>query len=35
MVVLIFVLLIAWGALYQINAENSIEVENLTSNIKK
>lgn len=33
-VVLIFVLLIAWGALYQINAENSIEVENLTSNIK-
>lgn len=33
-VVLIFVLLIAGGALYQINAENSIEVENLTSDIK-
>ncbi len=33
-VVLVFVLLIAGGALYQINAENSIEVGNMTQNIK-
>ena len=33
-VVLIFVLLIAGGALYQMNAENSIEVGNITQNIK-
>lgn len=33
-VVLVFVLLIAGGALYQINAENSIEVGNMTPNIK-
>ena len=33
-VVLIFVMLIAGGALYQMNAENSIEVGNITQNIK-
>ena len=33
-VVLVFVFLIAGGALYQINAENSIEVGNMTQNIK-
>lgn len=33
-VMLIFVLLIAGGALYQMNAENSIEVGNITQNIK-
>lgn len=33
-VVLIFVMLIAGGALYQMNAENSIEVGNITSDIK-
>ena len=33
-VVLIFVLLIAGGALHQMNAENSIEVGNITQNIK-
>ena len=33
-VVLIFALLIAGGALYQMNAENSIEVGNITSDIK-
>lgn len=33
-VVLVFALLIAGGAFYQINAENSIEVDNITQNIK-
>ncbi len=33
-VVLIFALLIGGGALYQMNAENSIEVGNITQNIK-
>ena len=33
-VVLIFGLIIAGGALYQVNAENSIEVGNITQNIK-
>ena len=33
-VVLIFVMLIAGGALHQINAENSIEVGNITQNIE-
>ena len=33
-VVLVFVLLIAGGALYQMNASNSIEVGNITQNVK-